>query len=469
MSSESELKLLDLAPEVVGHIVKHVEGKKDLASARLACKALDQHAAKELFNEVFVSMGGKDIHMWNKISEDDVLRHMPRHAIIHTQKQIEHYSVWDPHPEKDADDTYIDDDEEDFEEAIAALSRFPNIESVEIWFSADCLGEEGGYVEVAEEAWQRKEKLELIFKAIKDRAAGGKNRTIRSLTIGNLQNIPVPDFTASETFRDVMSPLEELHISMIQEYNEAGPDHDYSRVELRTFPLHLISCWLQPFAANLKALSIYHANDNWGPFPGYWNFSSLSFPKLETLALGYYTLAHDGDMDWILAIKSLRKLILHNCMIASWIKISDGNMPVWNPPTHDWERLDRGENRWRGEAFAYKGSWSRNWDRIADQLPNLVNFRFDYGESDVDDYSDEHVYGVNHREEAQARLFSQRYVVFDNGVLPTHWREKDEHRGMYSFMDGGFPVDVHAVNEESDRSSLEGLVETLRKRAMARA
>lgn len=467
MSSQSELKLLDLAPEVVGHVIKHVDNKKDLANARLTCRALDQHAAKELFHDVFVSMGGKDIHFWNKISEDDALRHMPRHAIIHTQKYIEHYSVWDPYPEKDADDTYIDDDEEDFEEAVSALSRFPNLESVEICFSEDCLGEEDGWDDVAEEAWQRKEKLELIFKAINDRAASGKSRTIRTLTIRNLQNIPVPDFTASEDFRDVMSRLEELHISIIQERNEAGPDHDYTRVELQTFPPHFISCWLQPFAANLKALSIYHATDNWGPFPGYWDFSALSFPKLETLALGYYTLAHDADADWLLAIKSLRKLIMHNCMIASWIKIDEDNLPIWNPPTLDWHRMPEpaDERESWGEQFAYQGTWSAVFDRLAAELPRLVDFRFDSGLSYEDEYEKGCLYGINHREGTKARVFPQRYVVFDNGVLPTHWQEADEEGELYCWLKDGWPVDIRGLNEESDRRSLEGLLEVVRVRA----
>ena len=286
MSSQSELKLLDLAPEMVGHIVKHINNKKDLANARLTCKTLGQHATKELFNDVFVSMGGNAIQFWNKISEDDVLRRMPRHAIIHTRKAVEPLTWRHVRDDDTGLCSFVDDDEEAFEEAIAALSRFPNLESVEICFTPECSGEEDDYNDVEEEAWEREEKLGLIFKAMNDRAAGSKSRTIRTLTIRNLQNIPVPDFTASEDFRDVMSRLEELHISIVQECNEAGPDHDYTRKELRTFPPHFISCWLQPFTANLKALSIYHRTDNGGPFPGYWDFSNLSFPKLETLALG---------------------------------------------------------------------------------------------------------------------------------------------------------------------------------------
>ena len=178
----------------------------------------------------------------------------------------------------------------------------------------------------------------------------------------------------------------------------------------------------------------------------------------------YYTLGHDDAIDWILAIKPLRKLILHNCMIASWIRIDEDNMPIWNMPTHDWERIVASEPDSFGEAFAYKGAWSRCLDRFAAELPRLVDFRFDYGGN----YREGRLYGVKHREEAQARIFPQRYVVFDNGILPTHWPEADEDGTVYSWMDDGWPVNMHCVTEESDRRSLEGLVEVVRERASGR-
>jgi hypothetical protein len=137
----------------------------------------------------------------------------------------------------------------------------------------------------------------MIFRAIKDRAAHKDNKPIQKLTIINLQNCPIPESTSTDLFREVITDLDELHISLTQEYNEHGLDHDYTRIGLRTFPSHSISSWLAPISCNLRELSIYSLNDNWGPFPGLFNFSSVSFPKLESLALGYYTLAHDDSID----------------------------------------------------------------------------------------------------------------------------------------------------------------------------
>lgn len=448
-------KLLSLAPEVVENVIKQVKDRRDLSNTRLVCKELDKHAAKELFKDVFVSPSDEHVSTWNSVSQDDNIRQIPRHAIIYTQPDIEENTFGG-----DREDEEIG---EDFEEAVAALSKFPNVDSVEIGFTPECVGDRqtSWYEDVVEDPSRRKEMLGLIFRAIKDRAANEECRTIRKLTITNLQNCPVPEFTSSDLFRDVMGQLEELHISLTQEYNEHGPDHDYTRVELQTFPAHLCSEWLKPIAGNLKALSIYHRTDNWGPFPGYFDPSGISFPKLETLALGYYTLAHDNDLDWILAIKSLRKLILHNCMIASWIRIDSDNMEEWKVKTHDWTRLADGDDESWATSFAYGGKWSQCLDRIAGDLPSLADFRFDQASSYS--FNGEPRYGLEHRDTCGVRVFPKRYVCFDNGILPTHWPEAEDDGTLHSWLDDGFPSNVHEETLEEDQKSLDRLVDKVRR------
>ncbi|KAG8163570.1 hypothetical protein KVR01_006867 [Diaporthe batatas] len=450
-------KLLSLAPEVVEHVIKQVEGKKDLSNTRLVCRELDRHAAKVLFEVVFLSPSKKRIKTWNSISLDENIRRIPRHAVIHTHSDIKDHGLGagTREPEGNGDK---------FHEALAALSRLPNLGSIEIAFTPECLGERENrrWEEVAEDASSRRKNLELIFQAIRNRAADEGNRTIKKLTITNLQNCPIPGFTSSDLFRDVMGQLDELHLSLIQEYNEAGPDHDYARVELQTFPAHLCSEWLRPISGNLKALSLYHKTDNWGPFPGYFDPSGILFPKLETLALGHYTLAHDGDIDWILSIKSLRKLIMHNCMIASWICIDEHNMAQWKVPTTNWTRLpDDGEYS-NGEHFSYGGKWSHFLDRIAADLPNLMDFRFDQIS-----YRDKTPYGLEHRDTCRVRISPQRYICFDNCILPSHWSDADDEGEMESCLEDGFPTNVHQDSLEEDQESLDRLLDKLRKSSTA--
>jgi hypothetical protein len=303
--------------------------------------------------------------------------------------------------------------------------------------------------------------LTLIFQAIKDRATDEKNRPIRQLTISNLQNCPIPKFTSSDLFRNVMSELEELHIFITQECNEHGPDHDYTKIELQTFPAYFCSHWLAPIAENLTALSIY-GRENWGPFPGYFDPRGISLPKLETLALGYYTLAHDDALDWVLAITSLRKLILHNCMIASWLRIDRRNMAQWNIPMHDWTKMqDAGRGNWC-EAFSYGGRWRQHLDRIEANLPNLVDFRFGYAETYSEDpYTS---YRVTHRDSCLMEIFLERYVCFDNGILPTHWPEPRltlRNGQLHSWLKDGFPLDVQRESLDWDKKSLARLLLTL--------
>jgi hypothetical protein len=453
MLSHSTPQLLDLAPELVENVIKQVGNWRDLSNLRLASKALDEHAAKELFRDVYLSP--EEIDNWSNIASSDTVRRLPRHAIIHTQPDIED------------DDAFLEREEisEEYETALAALSRFPNLDSVEIGFTPNCIGQEADMLaETAEDVDQREHMLKLIFQAIQDRAADDKNRKIRKLTIINLQNCPLPEFTSSDLFRDVMGQLEELHIQMIQEYCEHGPDYDYDRVELRTWPAHFCSHWLAPISANLRALSIYSRTDNWGPFPGYFDPSGLSFPKLETLALGYYTLAHDNDINWILATKSLRKLILHNCMIASWLSIASENMQKWQPPTHDWTRMPEreGHSDWNDD-FTYAGTWSQHLDRIAESLPHLTDFRFD--QSSTSSYRNGHPYGLKSRDFCTARIFPKRYIAFDNGILPTHWPEaqEDGERGTMHSMDGFPDSNLHVEHLEADQKSLDALLSKLRQ------
>lgn len=406
---------------------------------------------------MFVSPLEKHVSAWNSISQDDYIRQIPRHAVIHTQSNVMDHGMG-------AGDREEEEIGDEFKEALAALSRFPNLDSVEIGFTPECLGdgETNWFGNVVEDPSRRKEMLSLIFRAIQDRAADEENRTIRKLTITNLQNCPIPDFTTSDVFANVMGQLEELHISLTQEFNEHGPDHDYTKVELQTFPAHLCSDWLKPISGNLKALSIYHRTDNWGPFPGYFDPSGISFPKLQTLALGYYTLAHDNDIDWILAIKSLKKLILHSCMIASWISIDKLNTATWKVRTHDWTRMPEDEMATWGDQFSYGGKWSQFLDRIAGELPNLVDFRFDTGSSWA--YRDGEVkYGVEHRDTCGVRIFPQRYICFNNGILPTHWDEAGDSGEMESWLEDGFPTNVHQENLEEDQKSLDRLLDKLKQ------
>lgn len=457
-AAESGLNLLSLAPEIIENIIRHA-AKEDLRNIRLASRELDRHAVRELFREVSVSPLPRHIEAYTSISQHETLRRLARSAVIYSQPDL-NMDGWLGNRE-------TEERGEDYEEAIAALARFPNLDSLEIGFTSECFGhrENNNFADVEETISVRRWLFELIFQAVRDRSATTSSpdsiRAIRRLTIVNLQNCPMPEFTRSDLFRDVMAQLDELHLEIIQETDEAGPDHDYTRVELQTFPGYLVSDWLRPISANLRALSIYSRTSNWGPFPGYFRPVGLSLPRLESLYLGYYTLAHDDDLNWLLGIPSLRRLVLHNCMVVSRVRIDPNNVGKWRPRTEDWDAVS--EEREEGDdwpQYAYHGRWSEFFARIARGLPSLVDFRFDNFYSSKKTYR----YGVKNRDlSCGARVFPRRYLVFDNGILPTHWPEANDSGKLYSWTEGPFP-NLHEERREDDQRGLDELLETCRQR-----
>jgi hypothetical protein len=186
MSPPPSPEFLHLAPELVENVIKQLSDRRDLSNVRLASKSLDKHAAEELFREVYISPSEEHITSWDSISQDDVIRRIPRHAIIHTHPDIEDHGLGMTRERIEVDED--DEDAPSFEGALAGLSRFPNPRSLEIGFTSECIGQDANYwQEVVEDVSEREEKLTLIFQAIKDRAADEKNRPIRKLTIINLQ------------------------------------------------------------------------------------------------------------------------------------------------------------------------------------------------------------------------------------------------------------------------------------------
>lgn len=130
---------------------------------------------------------------------------------------------------------------EDSIDGLSALSELFNVDSIEIEFTEDCVGEEGrarwdGFKEGTN---QRVEVMRLVFQAISDRAGLNNRRKIRKMTLVNLQNAPTPDFAGSDLFRTVTSQLNELHLHHILEHNQDAPDHDHLRKKLLTLLAHL--------------------------------------------------------------------------------------------------------------------------------------------------------------------------------------------------------------------------------------
>lgn len=389
---------------------------------------------------------------WKNITGSPSLRKYPRRATIHTRVDIE-------------DDDFLRHDGmevgEGFFAAIALLGELPGVGELRIGFTPQCAGRESEDY-VMEGPDHRSELLRVMFQAVADRAGDEANRGIHKLQIENLQNCPIPEFTSSALFQSVTEKLDELHISIARENNTSAPDHDFECPELLSFPPYFLSHWLHPIASSLRHLSLYH-RDNWGPFPARWDLDTLSFPKLETLSLGYYTLAYPSSTTFLLSLPSLRKLVLQNCMIASYLRFEPDSLPTWSLDTSSWvdfpfEPLDEGEALVGYVSFQYAGTWAQVFDQLA-TLPLLEDFRFDYG----DEWKGE--YGLERREQCGRRVYAERYCCFDQATLPAHWKEGDGEGEMEGWGVGEkFLRNVHKEELQGDQASLDRLVEGLRRK-----
>lgn len=438
---------IPLAPELIRQIIRQAD-EDDLKNLRQVNKSWSIFATEEMFRQISLCPKKTSIKQWNAILKHKTLRQLPRRALIYSQDDWDDRENMVFHPGNKFDK---------FVDAVKSLSDLPNLDSLELSFSPNCVGARNAdswmIDETVEPTESRNELLKGILTAARRRH---DDRRIRSLTINNLQNIPIAYITATPLFRSVMKGLDELHLQWTAEHSSSAPDHDYDVEELQTFPAHLSTEWLAPIANSLKALSLGTESDNWGPLPGYFAPVDLRFPNLKSLRLRYYTLAHDDQMDWVLAQKSLETLELQKCMIVSRLQPYD--FEHWKIPTHDWQsvpRPDEEDEAWAN--FRYDGTWAVVFDKITESLPNLVNFTFDYN----DDWAEKAT------PQRGSRVFPRRYVVFDQGILPTHWPEASDNGVLHEWNEPH--PNLHEDHMEEDQQALDALLEACRKRAAGRS
>ncbi|KAK5952770.1 hypothetical protein OHC33_006363 [Knufia fluminis] len=461
------MQLVDLPSELIEAIIDFSD-MATLKMARLVCPAWTGFATRSLFHTIALTPTREGLQKWHHIVNSD-LSHSVRQAVInscpvpdyapnnYTSKTYKLVSRWRPDAE---DEKYAG-----FYSAVKNLSRLPNIDHACLRFTENCAAEADYHAyEGFESVAYRLDLLRRTFQALYDRRNGTDSTPVKALTIYNLQNMPLPEFTSSELFSSVMQDVQHLHLHICEEYNDGGPGDDVYCEERRTFMPYLQDHWLAAVASRLRSLTLYFV-DCWGPLPGHFSGSGLSFPSLETLTLGQCCLAHHDAFDWVLAQKSLKSLRLYNCMIASHLRLWDGNVTDWQVRTHDWIKypkgvfgLDMDDN----SVYHYPGTWKTVFDRIRSELPQLSEFRFNFGRC----HEQESAF-FNGLDRFPTELAPVRYVVFDMGVLPSQWVDADDRTGEMAFSDSVDDADGfnrHKETEKEDSEALEALTSKLLSR-----
>ncbi|PNS15945.1 hypothetical protein CAC42_4346 [Sphaceloma murrayae] len=487
----------DLLPEILDLIVRRLD-ISDLRNVRLTDKCLDRVATVHLFHELVLKPTLLSMQKWRAVLNDTNLRQIPTSVTIWSYRDVDLRLHNDDSPEdmenideleehdNDSDLGGLETDEYEarqarkmarksaFKKAIASLKGLPRLTKVQLRSTADVCGTRHRrmyWVDLYEDSAYRLEILTSLFSSIQQHNEVG-NSTIQDLTLRNLQNMSNEAFTSSDAFTDVMSKLAGLHIQSTYEYNDHGPDQDLDKGERQSWHPHLLSTWIRPLAGQLKRLSLYD-NTNWGLFPGRFDTEGLDFPQLEELSLGYYTIAHDDQLDWVLRCKTLKALTLHDVMILSHISIATEHLRTWSVSRAGWQQIpsprfpddplpsvDGTDNA--ACCFRYKTKWAYFFDRISGELPRLTQLHV--GDSTGHPRADgASIYDIQNRHDVGLNLTLKRYVAFWDEVLPDQWKEAELRKdGMIEWA--RTKVNPQAENHDEDSESFQRLCRVIEGR-----
>ena len=414
-----------------------------LRNARLVCRQWNRLATAHLFRTLTLEVGREDgvrswkHKAWSEMVSSEAVQRVAQSVVIYSHPEDDELEMDDDaSDEEDSPIENSDDEDGYFGAAVRGIVKLPNLKSLQICFAEKCLGaRDTEWWEEDEEIdpiSHRAQTLRTVFGALRRRRAAfdkdDRTATIRSLTLKNLQNLPIPEFTSSDLYKDAVKDINELHLLITHEYREPGPDHDLDRVERQTYEPYLEKELLPPLAHQLRSLTLTF-RECWGVIPAYFAGKGLVFPNLKTLTLGEFVIGHHDHFDWVLAQKSLETLRLDRCFIVSHIRIANFQWDTWRArvPTHDWHEYPDGAFGFRknhDQAFGFSGTWEAVYDGIRNSLPKLREFG-----------SVHHSYynTFDRRESMGASLSSCRYIAFESGLCPSPWIEVRDDSGEMSF------------------------------------
>lgn len=281
----------------------------------------------------------------------------------------------------------------------------------------------------AEPIAPRLHSLRAVFEAIRQRARETSTYSrVHTISIENLQNVPLPEFTTSTAFKDVMGNIENLHLCVIVELSERGTKRDLQCIERIQFEPYLRDHWLAPFANQLSSLSLSFS-ECWGIAPGYFDGASLDFPRLKRLHLGEFVISHQSHFEWVLRQQLLTHLRLNRCFIASYMRIDQECLQKWNTPIQDWKQLPTGTFGFCVDQdyplFSFSGTRGEVFDHIYLFLTQLEKFSLIHQQG-------KSLIGAKR---IVPELGKSRYNVLSTGILPSPWIRACQGDGFLEFGD----------------------------------
>ncbi|OAA51344.1 F-box domain-containing protein [Beauveria brongniartii RCEF 3172] len=338
--------LLSLSTELLALIIAFAaEASPDLSRTsilcrlRLTCSRISASATPALFRSFILRPCDPSIARFHALLNDPSPfgpRSLVRRVVFESEVKQQHDDdclgwSWEPELTELTREWYA---------AVSRLSELENVQHVYVRFAPTCLDTDDtgtGWIEAFPNSNVlnlRRGILVAVFKAIV-----GMRHSLRALSIENLLNFVDTTFTNKSCFTEVITSIQELHISIAADVDENDPANAFPLLPaIPRFWPSFASVWLAPASPRLISLTLY-CNVEFGAVP-YWqdclssttasqDTAALAFPRLRSLTLGRYALAYESQLDDFLAsaavLPELRRLTLDDCPIVSHLSVSESD------------------------------------------------------------------------------------------------------------------------------------------------
>lgn len=448
------VELRQLCLRFLDIVTDNVEDAVDtLKQLRLVNKDIGTIATELLFGTAVLRSTNDSAEGWQQLAQSD-FRHLTRRVVIYTNTYED-----DPQDESELLDSFAG--------AIGMLSTFENLQELQLKFAVECAAEPdiyfgGGFLkDVCETPAYRSAVLKTVFEALQGVS------TLRVLSIRNLQDHMDRQILDSDAFRSVRSRITNLHLQIAIEERE---QHELDCAAIHQgFTVDLPELWLNPTAPHLTHLTLYCYATMWGLYP-FVDFRQVqTFPCLESLSFGNWTIAHDWQIDWIVSHRAtLKQLLLDDCPIVVALRMAgDDDMKKLNFP--DLQPVPGDD--WAPYFTLIPLRWHEVLERFRSDLYHLKHFAM-YGTSRNYDWSED---TFEHRYNLENALRANRYHTFNRGSASpwSDWEDpRPEAHNMYHEFFSGSPDRPNPNHRrvkypecfEEDLEALEKLMKVVRRR-----
>jgi len=411
-----------------------------LKSCRLASRDLARAGEAYLFQTVVLHFNEKSAEKFGCIVQHEHLKDHVKSILIDATEGAQNNEAGSSDASPDEDEAqgsplhHPDFNTMPWTTAIAQLARFPVLSQVQLRFDAKCVYEPRLFGNPRQGLAYRARYQKLFFAALADAPH------VTDLTLHNWQDAILDVDVARDR-------IQRLAVLIVTELDDTSPEHSILLPALHAGFRRLPEA-LGRAGDQLTHLTLF-ADAPWGVWP-FADVRRLRFPRLASLALGNWTVAHDWQVEWVLSHgASLEELVLDDVAIAH---------ALWMCPemaaANNWGHAE--ETPPGAEIFRqYATRWSDVLPLFGERLARLKHFAMGHGVWRRGRMFEE-------RYKLPARIEASRYITYYDGGAPCQWggvaEEGDEH-----VDENGVVIKMDIPGEEQDRRDAEALDALLRK------